>query len=60
MALDFESRTDLIQINCYLCNRTGKNPKKRKQPCPDCKGACVVTVCPDCKEKCSCEKSKYL
>ncbi len=56
MTLDWmEPNWDTKRVQCVHCSGTGKNPKKRKVMCPECKGDGDMTVCVKClKEKCIC------
>lgn len=39
---------------CGTCWETGKDPKKRTRPCPDCEGTGKRWVCDTCKEAMPC------
>lgn len=47
-------RQDLIYKKCYNCKGTGKDPKRRKYPCPTCFGYGLVDYCKTCGELMPC------
>ena len=41
-------RVDLVSAECPDCDGSGKNPRKRKRPCPRCGGTGLVSCCSSC------------
>lgn len=43
---------------CKHCKGTGRDPKKRKRPCPSCDGSKVQLVCKSCGEDMPCSGTR--
>ena len=41
-------RDDVVNVPCTHCKGTGRDPKKRTRPCPECQGTKHSLMCETC------------
>lgn len=49
-----EERIDVRTRTCVNCSGSGKDPRKRKRPCPTCMGTGIRLYCTSCGEDMPC------
>lgn len=54
-----EGRFDIEYVDCTHCNKSGKDPKKRKRKCPICNGMKKQASCGTCGELMPCSGTDF-